>query len=495
MTYPIQPRVLIDGEEVAPDEGGAGSALLTGWPYLDPDSVTFTWGRQAITDQPDQGTASFTVYQQMADANGNPFGSGPFTVPPLFLSLHSGSVVQIRSFDTTTGRDVLMWAGQITEVDIQPVTPFRLSATVSCTDVSTILGNTDVGDEPWPEETAYDRYQHILSAAGLQIRDLRPTSEPSSDWQWNLTGDMDDTLKNMMVGFRDVDSQPALDLIQELAVAVGGVARVTADDEGPSVWIEDPTQRKGLRQFEIDPVTKKITIGQLTPDLADVNRWTADDVVPKTVTWKQDPTQSINVVDLTWQQPAGLNDQGNPAYNQVTVEVADSESTLGVRILGPLDTQLISDADARLLAARWFGQAQTSDWMISGLSIDTALLNRSATIIDQADRLSRVMDLLDIRTMIGYRITVTELPAWAPTGSEQSYYVEGGTHSWSSSRWQLDLTVTSNAIGGGATCNQFPPGTTIGDFAGLKGRDLWAVAAPNLVAAVIPASIPMMTRG
>lgn len=492
MTYPIQPRVLIDGEEVAPDEGGADSALATGHPYLDPDSVTFTWGRQSITDQPDQGTASFTIYQQTVGQDGNPFGSAPFTVASLFLTLHTGSVVQIRSLDTTTGRDVLMWAGEITEVDIQPVTPFRLSAAVSCTDASTILGNIDIGDDPWPQESAFDRYQHILDAAGLKIRDLRPTSEPSPDWRWNLTGDMDDTIKDQVVAFRDVDSQPPLDLIQQLAVSVGGIAWITADDDGPSIWIEDPTQRKGLRQFVIDPDTGKITIGQLSLDLADVNRWTADDIVPHDVAWKQDPTQSINVVDVNWQQNDGLNDQGNPQYNSVTIQVADSDSNKGIRMLGPIDTQLVADADARRLATLWLAQAQAADWIMSGLAIDTDLLNRPATVIDQADRLSRVMDLLDIRVRIGYRVTVTELPTWAPGGIEQSYYIEGGTYSWSSSRWQLQLIASSNAIGGGATFNQFPTGTKIKDFAGLRGRDMWGAAAPGLSAAIVPFAIPVM---
>lgn len=465
--YPIEPRVIIDGVEIKPEQGGTDSYLFTGVPILLPGTVTFTWGRDAITDQPQQSTASFTIEQMITGSPGQ---------VTLFTSLHTGSVVQVWSSEQVTDRDVLMWAGEITELEVTPANANKLTAAVSCTDASTIIGNIDVGDEPWPEETAYVRFQHILDAAGLRLHSLQPAGD--TGWRWQLTGVMDDSLHGLQVAFRDVDKQPPLDLIQQLAATVGGIAWITADSTGPYIWIEDPTQRQGLRQFIVNAVTKQITIGQVVLDFSGVNQWDADDVVPRSSTWVQDPTQSVNVIDLTWQQPAGLNDQGNPAYSQATIEQVDSTSDKGVRAFS-VDTELVRRADASQLAYHWLFWTHSADWLMSGLAIDTSLLTRQPDDASLVDRVSQVMDLLDVRNRIGYRLTITGLPDWAPAGSEQSYYIEGGTYSWTGGRWQLSLIATPNAIGGGATVRDLPD-SKFSDFdASLRFIDIAGVAGPG----------------
>lgn len=449
------------------------------------DGVEIQWGRQSVVDQPISGTLRFSLRQWITGDTGQ---------RTLFQFLQPGVTIQVRATESTTGRDVLVWAGNIVNATITRAGDRVLAGSVNASDSSAMLSKINVGDDPWLEEPAYARLQHILAAAGLKIRDLRPSTGSTTDWQWNLTGDMDDTIKAPMVAFRDVDSQPPLDLIQQVATSVGGITWVTADDSGPSIWIEDPSRRKGLHQFVVDPVTRQVTIGQLDLALSDVNRWTADDIDASSLSWDQDPTQAVDVVAVTWQQAAGRDDQGNPAYNPATVEVADSLSDQGIQPM-TVDTQLIDDADARQLAIRWLAQAQTSEWMSSGLSIDTAILDRPPTVVSDADRLSRVMDLLDVQVRIGYRLTLTELPAWSPTGTEQSCYIEGGTYTWTGGRWQMQLTATSNAIGGGASWNQFPPNLQMKDFAGLRGRDMWGAAAPNLSSAAVGSTLPMLIKG
>lgn len=456
--------------------------VVTGQPTI-MDGLQIPWGRNTIVDQPDSKSPTFTIRQR----------TGFEGTPSLFDTCHSGATVQIFATGVPALEvpDRLMWAGEIATARIRPTDPYAIEAAVTCVDAFATLGNIDIGDEPWPEESAFQRYQRILSAAGIKIRDLRPIAEPGPDWRWNLTGDMDDTIKAPQVAFRDVDSQPALGLIQDLAKSVGGIAWVTADTSGQSIWIEDPTQRKGLRQFVIDATTHQVSIGQLSLDLAGVNEWRRSEIAPADPEWVQDPSQSVNLINAIWLSANGVNDQGNPTYAQHKVVVADSDSNKGIRAFD-INTALVDDADARRLAARWLAQSRTANWIVDGLALDSAKVTKKAV---QADQFARVMDLLDVRTRIGYRITVTELPAWSPSGPQQSYYIEGGTYSWAGNRWQMDLTASANAIGGGAAFNQFPPGVLIKDFEGLKGRDVWGVAPPNLHAASVPFAIPVLLSG
>lgn len=477
MSGPITTRVLLDGVEV-PAEGEAlktGQATVVGGP-------SFTWGRSTIVDQPDASTLSLTIEQRIVDGSG---------FPSLFDFLTEGSVVQVRS--ATVDRDVLVWAGEIVSAKIQHVAANLLAAQVTCTDGSAILSNINIGDDPWPEESAYNRFLNILDAAGVRIKGLRPNLDSGTDpWVWELTGEMDDTIRNTQIAARDVDKQPPLDLIKNLADSVGGIAWITADATGPYIWIEDPTQRKALRQFFIDPITGQVSVGPLDITLLPTPPWSAKDVLRGPIGWEQDPAQSVNVTDVNWQQPAGTNDQGNPAYEQQTVEVADSTSTKGIRSL-TIDTQVVDDWDARRLAVHWLAQAQSAKWITTGLTIDTIVLNSSPDPATDV-RLPVVMDLLDARARIGYRLTVPDMPAYSPAGIVQSFYVEGGTYTWSGSRWQLQLNASSAAIGGGATFNDFPAGVTMSDFANLEGRDMWGAAPPSLSAAVIGASLPMRIR-
>jgi hypothetical protein len=459
----ISIRVSIDGVDAYDEDAD----LVAGHPTL-LDGLTLAWGRQSIVDQADTATASFTVRQRITG------DSGQVT---LFDAIHVGSLVQIWSAESTTAREVLVWAGEVANGDISEVGVNQLQGNVQCVDSSASLQNITVGDEPWPEESAYDRFQRILSAAGLRIHTLRPTG-----WMWTVTGDIDETLRDYQVAFRDVDAQSPWDLIKGLAETVGGTAWVTADSSGPFVWIEDPASRRGLRQFFINPTTDQVTIGQVALDFVGVDEWDADDVIPSSAVWTQDPSQSINLIDVNWQRPAGVNDQGNPAYTPVVLEQYDSTSDKGIRAF-QIDTDLIWMSDASQMAYRWLLQVHSGDWLVSGFAIDTAaVLGRTADPVTLADRLIRLMDLLDVQLRIGYRLTVTSMPSWSPAGSEQSFYIEGGTYTWGQGRWRLELIGSSNATGGGATFRDFEgTNVTFADFSptSLAFIDIAGVAAPG----------------
>lgn len=470
----ITTRLLVDGVEVA---AGGTDAYNTGVPIV-LEGIAIPWGRANVVDQPDASFFPFTVHQHL---------TGDPAQVTLFQFLHSGSIVEIRStvMDTVAGTssDVLVWVGEITKADIVQPTGRALEASVTVTDPSAALANMTVGDVPWPQESAYARFQHILDAAGLQLRD-RVTEGP---WSWTLTGDMDPSIQSIMVAYRDVDAQKPLDLIQQLAQTVGGVAWITADETGPYIWIEDPTQRQGLKQFVIDPTTKHITIGQLDPTLANVNPWPAADIIRDPLTWTEDPTTAIKSVTVNWKLPA-LDDNGLPtSVDQSLVEVDRSKKSVSTM---EVDTDLVIDADARLLASHWLAQSRTADWVVSSLSIESGMMNRPVDGYADADRLAQFVVLLDIRQRIGRRLTVNGIPTYVPPGPIQSFYVEGGTYTFTAGRWQMDLNASSNAIGGGSKLSDFPAGTKFSDFAGLTWLDVWGVAPPNLSDSVIPFSIP-----
>lgn len=475
MVQKITTRVLIDGVECyAGDVDSKSKAWDQGQPVaLEP--LSFTWGRNSIVDQPEASTCTFGLHQHI---------TGDPDQVTLFGFVKAGAVIQVRSTAADTGRDVIVWAGSITTADVTQTGDLELEAAITATDPSTIIGNVDVGDEPWPKEDAVDRFNHITAAAGVKTAPF----VPGGGWSWQLAGTIDPTIQTPQIAARDVDAQPPLGLLQDLAKSVGGVAWITADESGPVVWIEDPTQRKGLKQFQIDPTTGHVTIGQLSPELRDVNVIPAADIIRDPVTWTQDPTQAIKIVQVNWQQP-GIDQDGNPTVNTRVAQAYETGASTPAVLT--VDTELAAEGDANLLAFHWLAISATGTWLISGMSIDTACLNRPLPGADDAARLDRIMDLLDVRIRIGYRITVTNLPAWNPGGGIQSYHVEGGTYTWSAGRWQLEITASSNAIGGGAKFNEFPPGVKISDFSGLKGRDAWGVAPPSLSAAIFPFTFPV----
>lgn len=472
---PITTRVIIGGITAycGVDDLAAGHPTVL-------DGLTCSWGRASIVDQPDAGSASFTIRQQLIPGQAS-----------IFDTLDTGTVVQIRSTDLASGRDVLVWAGEVASATAQLAGDRAVEASVECIDAFTLLSNVTIGDDPWPEESSGARFQHILDAAGIRIHGLRPVPLTARGWTWQITADMDASLQDRPLAFRDVDAQPVLDVIQSLAQSVGGVAWVTADEQGPYLWMEDPTQRSGLRQFQIDPNTGHVSIGPLNPQFVQAGGWWAGDILRDPLAWTRDPTQSINLVAVSWLRRAGLNDQGNPEYDQIVLEVADRHSDKGIRSL-QIDTELSDDSPARRLAARWLAQVQTSAWIMAGMTVDTAVLGRDAPAIDGPARVGVVMDLLDCRIRIGYRILITQLPDWSPSGTQQAYYIDGGTCTWTNQRWTLDLTASANAIGAGARFNEFPPGTKLSDFSGLTGRQVWGVAPPNLSLSTVPFTIPAM---
>lgn len=457
-------RVLINGVE---SYAGGPDVVQQVWEAGVPvvlDGLSFPWGRTSIVDQPDSSTVAFTLHQHI---------TGDPAQVTLFEFVKAGSVVQIRSTGVASGRDVLVWAGMITTANITQVGDLELEAQVTGTDPAATIGNITVGDKPWPQEPAIDRFNRILSAAGIKTTQF----VPEGGWSWQMRGTMDDSFHDVMVAFRDVDAQPPLDLLHSLAQSLGGVLWIVADETGPVVWMEDPGNRLGLQQVAVDGTTGAVSIIPL-PASANGAAWSAENIDRSGIAWGQDPTQSVNVVDVAWKIPNGLNDQGNPDYLDATYEVRDTLTKVNTVQSLTVETELVDEFAASVLATHWLAEEHTGDWMISGLVIDTAVLGLDRDTIDPAGHLSMILDLLDVRLRVGYLLTLVDLPVWCPENPERSYYVEGGTYTWQAGRWILEINASPNAIGGSVTSADFADTVTVADFGSLRSRDLWGVAAP-----------------
>ena len=135
-----------------------------------------------------------------------------------------------------TVRDVLVFAGRISDLAAtidDPSGTVRID--VIAVDQLADLENRYVGDEPWTAEPFADRVERILSLAAVSV--------PAT---------IDAGLADLIVTWRDVDSQSAGALIAELAAGVDGVLwSATHSTTGPYIWIEDVTGRAQVESLEL----------------------------------------------------------------------------------------------------------------------------------------------------------------------------------------------------------------------------------------------------
>lgn len=349
---------------------------------------------------------------------------------------------------------VLVFSGRVTALeakwDDNADTPV---VKVEALDFTADLDNADVGDQPWAVEAMADRFQRILTASGLDV-----------------TADIDASVADILVSWRDVDSQPATGLLAELAESVDAVMwSATHLTLGPYLQVEDPTNRPSL--FLLAMVDGQVTIIPNSGQAAALVL-SACDLLRDDVTWEQDTQDVVTRAAVVWQEQ-GVDDEGQPTTTERTVTLIDSglEATYGVRRLS-LSTQLQSSADAMDVAAKLLARTSVSDWRAGGLVIDDAELDDP----DDED-VSRVLTLLDGTSRNGMPMSLVDLPAWSPTGPTVPVYLEGGSYTYEDGAWVLDLTV-SNATAQGAsaswddleptwTWDEFDPAITWDDLRGV----------------------------
>lgn len=455
--YPIHTRVLIKGVQ-APD---TDADLIAGKPTI-LDGLQFVWGRTTSVDQPDPGTCQFVMHVQLD-------GTEPAT--PMLDVIKSGDKVEVWcDFDyptgdgTTTTLTRLCWSGFVVSAQGQTLGSNAFQVNVSAADPAAPLANETIGDTPWAVQTVQTRANRILQ---LSQTDTTPIL-------------VADTVADTDLTWRDVDAQPVLGLLQDVAQSVGGVLWVAADaTRGTYLWMEDPSGRLALRKFVIDPTTGQVTIGSNPLDIA---QFPANDLLNDPPQWTQDETQAINSVDVTWQEQGAIDpDTGQPTITEKTVTVTDGAPDIVSKL--SVGTELTSQLDAEQLAIRLLAMAGGTDgWTGSGISIDTTVLTRDLAGWDYLDRLTRITNLLDGVGRLGQPLTLTGMPGWTPGGDSTSMYVEGGTYTVTNRRWQLELVVsTSTGQGQSATFADFnDTDATVDDFQGaILVRDAAGVAGPT----------------
>lgn len=452
--YPIRTRVLIEG--VTAYAGGEDSAA--GTPTI-LDGLSFTWGRTTNVDQPDAGTCSFVMHEELGGASVTPM----LDVIDVDQSVEIWADIDIPATDTDppTTESHLVWAGTVVSADGQAFGYSAFEVTVTAADATAPLADETIGDQPWPVQTLQTRVNRILQLAKTDTAPIL----------------IDPSLTGYQLTYRDVDAQPVLELLQDIAQSVGGVLWVATDaDAGIYMWIEDSSNRAAMRQFVIDPDTGIVTIEQVGNPAA---LFSAGDLLRDPIHWTKDKTQAINSVDVGWQQQ-GIDSDGLPTTDDKTVTITAGTPKI-IRKLS-IGTELISELDATSLASKLLALVGgLKSWMASGLSIDTTVLRRDLPSIDYQQRLQTIIGLLDGKERLGRALTLIDLPEWTPGGATTSVYLEGGTYSLTDGRWTLDLNVSAASgqgksatwadfVGTGVTWAAFDPS--------ILWRDAWGVAGP-----------------
>lgn len=454
--YPITTHVRVNGVDAycTPDDLGQGHGTIL-------DELVFTWGRSTVVDQPEIGTCTFVIREQV-NVGTTPMGS----------LIEPGAKVAVWIEATAPdGREISMmvWSGAVVTATGQTAGDHAITVSITATETGAQLADKTIGDEPWAVEPAEARAQRILTLADTDTLPIR----------------VDSTVGDILLSRLDVDSQPPLDLLHNIAQSVGGVlwstsvTRVTSTGSTayPQLWLEDTSRRPARQQFVIDPDTHQVSIEDTVTGAMMLS---ANDLLRDPVQWVRDKSALINSVDVSWLEQATDEDGQPTTIDRVTRETrpgADPIRTLSI------DTELISELEADKLADRWLATMDPYvSWTASGLSLDTRLLKRdvdsdTAAGIDYAQRFSAVIDLLSPMERIGATIALANMPFWAP--QQGALYVEGGTYTVTDGQWMLDLNVS---VGNGESARFADfAGTQVrpADFGTIRAIDCWGVAGPD----------------
>lgn len=385
----------------------------------------------------------------------------------------------------SAGRTALVWGGQIKTVTFNGLGGLHtIEAQLTAADPSASMNNDYVGDEPWPHgETAETRITRIVGMS---------KDQPDTD--------IDTRIRPILIAFRDVDRQPVLGLLKDLANTTGAVLWPAAHAiSGSFLWFEDPAERSAAWQLHHDPETGQVTIGIIGANYAGRHLITGHDLELEPIEVTQDPSQVITSVDVTWkayippEEPGG---QSNTEDHTENVTDADAVDQYGLQQLS-IDTELTSAIDAVDRATHALTISRGSDKRIQGLVWDTLTLERDIAPINgqtRVERLNTVLDLLDGTDRLGTPAVLDELPDWVPADISRPNYIEGGTYTLENSRWVLDLNaVPAGTSGLSVTWNDMAPFTTdpnirwIDFDPAIEWHDLYGVAAPIVPVPLQPA--------
>jgi hypothetical protein len=337
-------------------------------------------------------------------------------------------------------RRVLVFRGRVTDLVARGASSGAVELSAIAADQTADLGNDDIGDVPWNAEAAYSRVARILSFVASAT-----TADISTDG-----------IGAFAISYQDVDSQPAMDLLSDVATSIDAVlwsAFHTA--RGFYLWYEDPNLRASLGALTIDPDSGLVVItGNFRPTGA--LALSACDVLRDPFQVEQDVTDVLSRVDLTWLEQT-VDDQGvtQPTERHILLIDWPTEDLYGQRRLG-YQTMLSDAATGQVVATRVLARAETLQWRTSGITWDT----RVPVEFAQTDRDS-LLTLLDGTQRIGQPISISDMPPWSPQTPILNVYVEGGTYTYEDAHWTLELNASpSSATGNSAKWQELPSSYT-----------------------------------
>jgi hypothetical protein len=359
---------------------------------------------------------------------------------------------QVTSPAAGTGRGVLVFSGRITNLSSSWQDAPTLNVTAA--GFTADLDNRTVGDQPWVVESVAARTQRILTLAGLPI-----------------TIDIDTSIDQTLLTWRDVDAQGATGLLQEIAESVDGVLWPAVHESlGAYLRLEDPELRTPLLQLAL--VDGVIVIVQGDPNIGyDLSACT---LLREPAIWVQDVADVVTRVAVDW-NVQGVDDKGQPKITTATEQLVDTalEVQHGTRRV-QVSTQLQAAADAVEVAQRILSRTSPDGWRAEGLTID------DDDVVPGAQGVALVLDLLDGTSRIGAPIVLGDLPYWSPAGAVAGVYLEGGAYRFTGGRWVLELSVSaSTGLGGSAAWDELDPTWTWNQWdPSLTWNDLRGAAAP-----------------
>lgn len=338
--------------------------------------VSINHGRGDPGAQPEASTASITMPLGLAD--GVEIGAQVLIgtdVPPGGSVRFVGTVTDIATewetrYDPTNG-----------VVNVLPVA--RIMAAGPLAD----SGRRYVGDVPWSQETDGARVSRILTGIGAYVRQVDPGT--------------------VQILARDVDRQPALSLMQDVATDAAGV-----------VW--EPRDG-GLCYADADH--RRNTPVSLTLDACDVV------MSPR---WSRSRSGLVNDIAVRYGvDPAGGEQPAATASNAASI------ATYG-RMAYSVATQLAALADANAMAQLLMVRNSQPAWLLDGIRVDLAILDATKT--------AAVLGM-DIHSLLA----ITGFPAGGPSSSA-TLWLEGWTEDISLGQHVLSLFVSSY-------CRTAPPPT------------------------------------
>lgn len=391
------------------------------------EEARITWGRGDIFDQADVSTIALVLDVDRAG----------WAVDALPFDLGSDILVEAIDASGLGAADETVFVGRVSDLDLDH-NPDTGHAEVKVTgdDALAQLAHIYLGDEPWPEEGAQLR--------AIRIAALLPVGLSGFESEFGALPERFWTVRD-----RDVDRQPALSLMQDVARSTDTALYVVRGESGetPLKWLYHglSLDHPG-RVFELD-------VGSGLYEIVDASGVEevalSADYLDGGVNYRKGLGQLVTHAEVEYWDPIGETDV-SVLYVNGAAEAAHGTRRENIR------TQLVDQADAETLAARTLLRGVPS-WRTETLTWDPTDGGPTSSLIGT----TTMFRFLRLRDRVGLGVLISDLPAWVP--AEVDYvFVEGGVLRYLADdfphadghpgRWVVTMAlVPSSGIGRGIT--------------------------------------------